>query len=109
MGLDLKQIILILLIVLLLFGAKRIPELARKLGEGINEFKKGLSPSPENENLNFVENSEPEVPEKDITPQPKALPKKTTSTKKTTTKSTAKKSSKTTKTAKASTQKSRKA
>ncbi len=30
------------LFVLLIFGAKRIPELARGLGKGINEFKKGI-------------------------------------------------------------------
>lgn len=33
------EIILVLLIVLLLFGAKRLPELAKGLGKGINEFK----------------------------------------------------------------------
>ena len=33
------EIILILLILLLLFGAKRLPELAKGLGKGINEFK----------------------------------------------------------------------
>ena len=33
------EIILILLVVLLLFGAKRIPEIARGLGKGIREFK----------------------------------------------------------------------
>ena len=31
--------ILIILVILLLFGAKRIPELARGLGRGIREFK----------------------------------------------------------------------
>ena len=34
------QIILILAIVLIMFGAKKIPELAKGLGKGINEFKK---------------------------------------------------------------------
>ena len=34
------EILIILLIVLLLFGAKKIPELARGLGQGINEFRK---------------------------------------------------------------------
>ncbi len=34
------QIILILVIVLIMFGAKKIPELAKGLGKGINEFKK---------------------------------------------------------------------
>lgn len=33
------EILLILLIVILLFGAKKIPELARGLGRGIREFK----------------------------------------------------------------------
>ncbi|MDN3202831.1 Sec-independent protein translocase subunit TatA/TatB [Algoriphagus sediminis] len=33
------SIILIALIILLLFGAKRIPDLARGLGKGIREFK----------------------------------------------------------------------
>lgn len=32
--------LIIILVVLLLFGAKRIPELARGLGQGINEFRK---------------------------------------------------------------------
>jgi sec-independent protein translocase protein TatA len=33
------SMILIILVILLLFGAKRIPELARGLGRGIREFK----------------------------------------------------------------------
>jgi sec-independent protein translocase protein TatA len=33
------ELLLILLVVLVLFGAKRIPELARDLGKGIREFK----------------------------------------------------------------------
>lgn len=38
-GLGGWEIFLILLAILLLFGAKRIPELARGLGRGIREFK----------------------------------------------------------------------
>jgi sec-independent protein translocase protein TatA len=34
------EILIILLIVILLFGAKKIPELAKGLGTGIKEFKK---------------------------------------------------------------------
>ena len=30
-------------VIILLFGAKRIPEVARSLGRGVTEFKKGLS------------------------------------------------------------------
>ncbi|WP_187261147.1 Sec-independent protein translocase subunit TatA/TatB [Pontibacter beigongshangensis] len=38
-GLGGTEVILILFAILLLFGAKRIPELARGLGKGIREFK----------------------------------------------------------------------
>lgn len=36
------EILLIFLVVLLLFGAKRIPEIAKGLGKGITEFKRGM-------------------------------------------------------------------
>lgn len=38
--LGLTEILVILAIVLLLFGGKKIPELMKGLGSGINEFKK---------------------------------------------------------------------
>ncbi len=38
-----QEILIILLIILLLFGAKKIPEIARSLGRGIKEFKKSLT------------------------------------------------------------------
>ncbi len=37
------ELIILLTIILLVFGAKRIPELARGLGSGVREFKKGTS------------------------------------------------------------------
>ncbi len=36
------EIVVILLVVLLLFGAKRLPEIGQSLGKGIREFKKSL-------------------------------------------------------------------
>jgi sec-independent protein translocase protein TatA len=36
------EIILILIVLLLLFGAKRIPEIARSLGKSLSQFKRGL-------------------------------------------------------------------
>nr|BCX02028.1 MAG: sec-independent protein translocase protein TatA [Bacteroidota bacterium] len=39
-GLGTGELILIFLAILLLFGAKRIPEIARGLGTGIREFKR---------------------------------------------------------------------
>ncbi|MGH8003340.1 MAG: Sec-independent protein translocase subunit TatA/TatB [Limisphaerales bacterium] len=42
-----QEIILILLVLLLLFGAKKIPELARGLGRGIHEFKRAVKEGEE--------------------------------------------------------------
>lgn len=42
MRLGWTEILIILALVLLLFGAKRLPELARSLGKSLNEFKKGM-------------------------------------------------------------------
>ena len=36
-----SEVILILFIILLLFGAKKLPELSRSLGKSLGEFKKG--------------------------------------------------------------------
>ena len=36
------ELVVIFLVVFLLFGAKRLPEIARGLGEGIKEFKKAI-------------------------------------------------------------------
>lgn len=41
-GLGFPEIILILVIVILIFGTSRIPELGRGLGEGIRNFKKSI-------------------------------------------------------------------
>ena len=35
------QVVLIVLVILLMFGGKKIPELMRGLGKGMSEFKKG--------------------------------------------------------------------
>lgn len=42
-GLGTSELLVIGLVVLLLFGAKRIPDLMRSMGSGLNMFKKGLS------------------------------------------------------------------
>lgn len=43
----LPEILVILGLVLLLFGAKKLPELARSMGSSITQFKKGLKEDPD--------------------------------------------------------------
>ena len=43
LGLGYQELLVILVIVLVLFGANRLPELARSLGSSIKEFKKGVN------------------------------------------------------------------
>ena len=40
-SIGMPELIIGLVVILLLFGAKRVPELARGLGSGVREFKKG--------------------------------------------------------------------
>ena len=39
------EILLIMIVILILFGARRLPELARGLGKGINEFRDAVDSS----------------------------------------------------------------
>ena len=41
-GIGLPEMLVILLVILLLFGANRLPEIGKSLGEGIREFKKAM-------------------------------------------------------------------
>lgn len=42
MGLGWTEVLIIALIIIILFGARRIPEVAKGLGEGIRSFKSGM-------------------------------------------------------------------
>ena len=43
MSIGFTEILLILFVVLILFGARRLPELARSIGKAVSEFRKGLA------------------------------------------------------------------
>jgi sec-independent protein translocase protein TatA len=43
LGLGMNELLVVLLIAMLVFGAARIPEIAKSLGKSIREFKKGAS------------------------------------------------------------------
>ncbi len=47
MGLGVGEIVLILALLVLLFGAKRIPQIARGLGEGIRNFRTSIKDDAE--------------------------------------------------------------
>lgn len=59
------EILLIIFVVLLLFGSKKLPELARSLGKSLNEFKKGQTESaPEKKVEKQAEAAEPDDKDK---------------------------------------------
>ncbi|GAA4098127.1 twin-arginine translocase TatA/TatE family subunit [Mucilaginibacter panaciglaebae] len=52
MGLDGPAVFVILLVVLLLFGGKKIPELMKGLGKGVKEFKDASNGTEDDEKRN---------------------------------------------------------
>ena len=70
-NLGFTEIMIILLVVLLLFGAKRLPEVGASIGKGIREFKRSLTDTQEAIMGNDEQrNLQPRQPEE--TAQPKA-------------------------------------
>lgn len=52
------QLLIVLLIVLVIFGAKRLPEIGRSMGSSAREFKKGIT-GDEDQASSQVQRSEP--------------------------------------------------
>jgi sec-independent protein translocase protein TatA len=48
-GLGVNELIIILVIVLLLFGGKKLPELSRSMAEGVRELRRGFTDDPRKE------------------------------------------------------------
>jgi|TARA_B110000438_G_scaffold235332_1_gene232036 sec-independent protein translocase protein TatA len=63
-GIGAPELLVVFLIVLLFFGAKRLPELARGLGKSMKEFKKATQEVQEDfqEAMDTVDPSKPEKP-----------------------------------------------
>ena len=57
MGLGHWELLLVIFVVLLMFGGKKFPELAKGLGKGLREFKKSVK-EPESEDKSQVESAE---------------------------------------------------
>ena len=60
MGLGTQELVIIFLIVLILFGAKKIPDLAKGVGKGIKDFKKAIK-EDEEEPKEIASKEEPKV------------------------------------------------
>ncbi len=57
-GISVPELLIILAIVMLLFGASKLPETGRALGEGIRNFKKALSGEVDEEEIKEVKAKE---------------------------------------------------
>jgi sec-independent protein translocase protein TatA len=51
LGLGMQEVLVIALIVLLLFGGKKIPELMKGLGKGVKSFKEGMKDITDEESV----------------------------------------------------------
>jgi sec-independent protein translocase protein TatA len=66
-GMGPTELVIILVLVVLIFGAGKIPELGRGIGEGISNFKKGLREgSEDNGNARLPSNSDAKDAEKRV-------------------------------------------
>jgi sec-independent protein translocase protein TatA len=77
-GFGIDKLLLILVIVLVLFGARRIPEIGSSIGKGIREFKRGMQDiDKEHENApqltSRLESIAPPSASETTSPEPKRL------------------------------------
>ena len=71
-GIGIWEILILLLVVLLVFGPKRLPEMGRSLGRGMREFKDSVSGK-------VLDDDEDEAPRRQLPPAEEALGPQSTS------------------------------
>ena len=66
-GIGPLELIIVLVIILLIFGGKKLPEVGRSLGSGMREFKKGVSGDKHDEaqdQVTAAQAADPALPQK---------------------------------------------
>ncbi|HQR73923.1 MAG TPA: twin-arginine translocase TatA/TatE family subunit [Sulfurovum sp.] len=58
---SMPELLIILAIVVLLFGAKKIPDLAKGMGRGIKDFKKAIKDDDDEDTKELASKEEPKV------------------------------------------------
>ena len=69
-GIGIWELLILLLVLLLVFGPKRLPEMGRQLGKGMREFKDSVSGSKDDDRIDDIA----ELPPAETEPPPAATP-----------------------------------
>ena len=71
-GIGIWELLILLLVLLLVFGPKRLPEMGRQLGKGMREFKDSVTgDSNDDEDVRALPPAEPAVPAAPAAPEPR--------------------------------------
>lgn len=71
-GIGTTELVIIMFIILLIFGAKKLPELAQGLGKGIREFKKASNEIQDELNFDSTDQIKPTTDTTKSDPEPKS-------------------------------------
>ena len=70
-GIGIWELLILLLVLLLVFGPKRLPEMGRQLGKGMREFKDSVTGDSNDDGDVALPPAEPAVPAAPAAPEPR--------------------------------------